>query len=40
MKEGRRMDYNAIEFELADGAAVITMNRPEVMNAINTRMRA
>ena len=34
------MEYSAIGFELADGAAVITMNRPDVMNALNTRMRA
>ncbi len=34
------MGYETIRYDLADGIAVITLNRPEVMNALNTRMRA
>ncbi|MAQ85104.1 MAG: 2-(1,2-epoxy-1,2-dihydrophenyl)acetyl-CoA isomerase [Maritimibacter sp.] len=34
------MDYQAIELTTADGLAVITLNRPDVMNALNTQMRA
>jgi 2-(1,2-epoxy-1,2-dihydrophenyl)acetyl-CoA isomerase len=34
------MAYETILFDEADGIAVITLNRPEVMNALNTRMRA
>ncbi|WP_425090483.1 enoyl-CoA hydratase-related protein [Tropicimonas sp. S265A] len=34
------MDYQTITYELNDGAAVLTLNRPEVMNALNTQMRA
>jgi 2-(1,2-epoxy-1,2-dihydrophenyl)acetyl-CoA isomerase len=34
------MDYQAIRLEIADGAAVLTLNRPDVMNALNTQMRA
>ena len=34
------MDYQAIRVETRGGVAVVTMNRPEVMNALNARMRA
>ena len=34
------MDYQAITLEIANDIAVITLNRPEVMNALNTQMRA
>ena len=34
------MDYQTITRSDSDGAAVITLNRPEVMNALNTQMRA
>ena len=34
------MAYETILFDEADGIAVITLNRPDVMNALNTRMRA
>ena len=34
------MDYQAITLEIRDDIAVVTLNRPEVMNALNTQMRA
>jgi 2-(1,2-epoxy-1,2-dihydrophenyl)acetyl-CoA isomerase len=34
------MDYETITREDADGVAVVTLRRPEVMNALNTQMRA
>lgn len=34
------MDYQAITLEIADDIAVLTLNRPDVMNALNTQMRA
>ncbi len=34
------MNYQTIRHSLRDGLAVITLNRPEVMNALNTQMRA
>ncbi len=34
------MDYETILVEAADGLTTITLNRPEVMNALNVRMRA
>ncbi|GAA0304795.1 enoyl-CoA hydratase-related protein [Rhodovulum strictum] len=34
------MVYEVIEYRAADGIGVLTLNRPEVMNALNTRMRA
>ncbi|MCB2135806.1 MAG: enoyl-CoA hydratase/isomerase family protein [Rhodobacteraceae bacterium] len=33
------MDYEMITYAEADGLAVITLNRPDVMNALNRRMR-
>ncbi len=34
------MDYQAIKLDIADGIAVLTLNRPDVMNALNGQMRA
>ena len=34
------MPYQAIRYDISDDLAVITLNRPEVMNALNTEMRA
>ena len=34
------MHYDTIKLELQDDIAVITLNRPHVMNALNTQMRA
>jgi enoyl-CoA hydratase len=39
MQEPRRKDhemYNNIKFEIKDGTAYITMNRPKALNALNT----
>lgn len=34
------MSWQTIRYEFSEGLAVIAMNRPEVMNALNTTMRA
>ncbi len=34
------MDYEMIKFEVEDRVAVITLNRPQIMNAINAQMFA
>ena len=34
------MDYAAIKFEIANDVATLTLNRPDVMNALNVQMRA
>lgn len=34
------MSFSTISYELAGGVAVITLNRPEVMNALSSQMRA
>lgn len=34
------MNYQAIKVSVRDDLAVITLNRPDVMNALNTQMRA
>ena len=34
------MDYQAIRLTEQDGYAIVTLNRPEVKNALNTQMRA
>jgi 2-(1,2-epoxy-1,2-dihydrophenyl)acetyl-CoA isomerase len=34
------MNYDTIQFAIRDDVAVVTLNRPDVMNALNTQMRA
>ena len=33
------MEFKALLFEIEDGIATITMNRPELLNAVNMDMR-
>ncbi|SPF80738.1 enoyl-CoA hydratase-related protein [Pseudoprimorskyibacter insulae] len=34
------MNYDTIQYDLTDDVAVVTLNRPEVMNALSSQMRA
>ena len=34
------MNYETVALEIADGLAVLTLNRPDKMNALTTQMRA
>ncbi|MGB0799679.1 MAG: enoyl-CoA hydratase-related protein [Planktomarina sp.] len=34
------MKYETITFEITDNIAIVTLDRPDVMNALNTQMRA
>ena len=34
------MLYDTIRYDLSDGIAILTLNRPEAMNALTVQMRA
>lgn len=34
------MDYQTLRYDLREDVAIVTMDRPQVMNALNTQMRA
>lgn len=34
------MDYQTLTFDVTDGLAIVTLNRPDKMNALTTQMRA
>ena len=34
------MEFQTITYQMTDGVAVIGLNRPEVMNALSSRLRA
>lgn len=34
------MQFQTIRYEIADNIAVLTLNRPDVMNALSSQMRA
>ncbi len=34
------MEYEAVQLDISEGLAVLTLNRPDKMNALTTRMRA
>lgn len=34
------MEYETLRYAVRDGVAIVTLNRPEVMNALSTQMRA
>lgn len=34
------MDFDTVTYDMTEGLAVITLNRPEVMNALSSRLRA
>jgi enoyl-CoA hydratase len=38
MEEGKRMKYENIIFEVAEGIATLTFNRPKALNALNGRL--